>query len=185
MLGAEIWFCTVNDQAMKSLGPFPDECVLQTEKTEREELFSCCVAPGTMHNAPVCSGVDAPIYYDLEVTDWCLSLESSSVTVRAPVCDDDAVDGTFGDPRECFRLSSTSDGKMDFIVAYNPLAQNRPHGYQRRTSAQIDLKGGVLTSAESQISDEGLIATHAVFMLLSWMVLAPAGIFVGLSILII
>jgi hypothetical protein len=68
---------------------------------------------------------------------------------------------------------------MDFIVSYNPMALNRPHGYQRRTSAQVDLIAGALTQRESLVTDTGLLATHGVFMLVAWMIAAPLGIFVS------
>ena len=132
-------------------------------------MFSCCIAPGGLHYVNECSNQETnPNHYDLEVVDWCLSETSSSVTVRAPACAENNAED-----KNCFRL-----GKSDFIVAYNPLSQDRPHGYQRRTSGQVDLNAGVLTQREAETADEGLIATHAVFMLIAWMLFAPWAIFV-------
>ena len=68
--------------------------------------------------------------------------------------------------------------KMDFIVAFN-LNAIVNHGYMKRTSAQVDLNAGFLTESEAPIADEGLIATHAVFMLIAWMLVAPASVFVS------
>ena len=75
-------------------------------------------------------------------------------------------------------MTSSPGGGMDFIVAYNTLLSNRPHGYQRRTNAQVDLNAGVLTQSEAGIADDGLIATHGAFMLVGWLLLAPWGVFV-------
>lgn len=177
MRGAEIWFCTIKEEFLDTYDGFAEACSESYRQDDTADMFSCCLAPGTQHAAPICADSSNPIFYELEVVDWCLQNDQSLVTVRAPVCDDNYND--IGEGRTCFRLYSTEDRKMDFILAYNPLAQNRPHGYQRRTAAQVDLIAGVLTQAETQIADDGLIATHAIFMLLSWMILAPAGVYVS------
>jgi hypothetical protein len=43
----------------------------------------------------------------------------------------------------------------------------------------MDLIGGDLTERESLVTDQGLLATHAIFMLIAWMICAPVGIFVS------
>ena len=182
MNGAHIWFCSLNFTELMSMEGMPDECSANTTTSLRENAFSCCLAPGTHHNVPVCAEPGDEIYYTLEVVDWCLSKEESSVTVRALVCSDDDVgsnNNVNATSNECFQMSSTPDGKMDFIVAFNPLSNSRPHGYQRRTNAQVDLIAGILTKGEAQTADKGLIATHGVLMLVGWMVLAPWGVFVS------
>jgi hypothetical protein len=184
MNGAEIWFCTINKDEFKDKGTLPDECP-RNRANLGETMFSCCVAPGTLHGIPRCAVPGDEIFYPIEVAESCLTTDSSSVTIHAPVCMDPADDTSpegppLKDPlRNCFRLSSTPNGKMDFIVSYNPMDLNRPHGYQRRTSAQVDLFAGVLTQRESLVTDQGLLATHAVFMLAAWMIFAPLGIFVS------
>ena len=98
--------------------------------------------------------------------------------MRAPACSDNPSEGG-GDElqRDCFQLSPAKD----FIVAYNPRAQGRTHGFQRRTHSQVDLFAGVLTQSEGGTADEGLIATHAIFMLVAWLLFAPWAIFVGVG----
>jgi hypothetical protein len=107
--------------------------------------------------------------------DACLSDTMSTVRVKAPLCDARETDQDSGKVK-CFKL--TPDSKMDFIVAYNPLSPIRSHGYQRRTGAQVDLSGGILTQIETGTVDSGMIATHGIFMLLGWLFLAPWGIFI-------
>jgi hypothetical protein len=179
MSSAEIWFCTINTDEFKDKGTLANECP-RNRANLGETMFSCCVTPGTMHGIPRCAVPGDEIFYPVEVAESCLTTDSSSVTIRAPVCMDPADDTSPEGPlRNCFRLSSTPDGKMDFIVSYNPMALNRPHGYQRRSSAQMDLIGGDLTERESLVTDQGLLATHAIFMLIAWMICAPVGIFVS------
>lgn len=181
MNGAHIWFCPVNFGELMAMGGIPNKCSANMTDSLKRNVFSCCLAPGTHHNAPVCSEPGDEPYYTLDVVDWCLSKEESSVTVRALVCKDDVGgnNNANGTIKECFEMSSTPDGKMDFIVAYNPLSNSRPHGYQRRTNAQVDLIAGILTQGEAQTADKGLIATHGVLMLVGWMLLAPWGVFVS------
>ena len=209
MLNAEIWFCQVNDDVFYGTAseegistadddddkggnvmcPEEDEDESATA-TSNKAMFSCCLRRGGNQQLNRCSQDDSDqVYYELEVVTWCLTSTSSSVTIRAPVCDenDDDNDEQQQQPhasrtrRDCFLLSSTADGKMDFIIAYNPLSKVRSHGYQRRTFAQVDLitSGGGLTQSEASVADTGLIATHGTFMLLGWMVLAPWGVFVS------
>lgn len=185
MNGAQIWFCTVNEEVRKSLEPLPTECdelpkaIIGNSSFAQESAFTCCLAPGTHHNKPECSDPSNDPFYELEVVDWCLSATSSSVTVRATVCGDDETDSAVdSEPaRNCFRMAGES-GELDFIVAYNTIANSRPHGYQRRTNAQVNLEEGILTEGESATADDGLIATHGAFMLIGWMLLAPWGVFV-------
>ena len=182
MNGAHIWFCSVNEDVRQELNPFPDDCsalsysVTGNSTVSKRPGFSCCLAPGKHHMRPECAAPGDDVYYPLEIVDWCLSSSSSSVTVRAEVCGDDTADSEAG--RNCFRMTSSPGGGMDFIVAYNTLMNNRPHGYQRRTNAQVDLNAGVLTQSEAGIADDGLIATHGAFMLVGWLLLAPWGVFV-------
>ena len=176
MNGAEIWFCTVSDDVFYS---DVDLCP-KKHNTERmlsagKPAFSCCLAAG--NHALACRNSGDDTYYELEVIDWCLSKEVSSVTVRAPICRDQ--ENQSRARRNCFLLSSTPDGQMDFIIAYNPLSRYRSHGYQRRTAAQVDLRAGSLTQSEAEVADTGLIATHGAFMLFGWMICAPWGIFVS------
>lgn len=190
MKGAHMWFCTVNEEEFGEIRDnMPEDCRERFLDSEDEEddlaatLFSCCLAIGTLHNAPQCvQPDDARAYYELEVTNACLSNTMAAVTVKAPVCatgeDQDGSDSIVLSRRTCFKTSSTPDGKMDFIAAYNPLSAIRPHGYQRRTSAQVDLTAGILTQEETETVDSGLIATHGIFMLLGWLILAPWGIFI-------
>jgi hypothetical protein len=180
MNGAEIWLCRVNTDAFSSQS---NKCPsLESDQPSfvgdtSNPMFRCCVAPGGVHTVYGCAVLGDDVFYELELVDWCLSPKTSSITVRAPVCSDQ--DDQSDPQRNCFRLSSTPEGKIDFSVAYNPLAQNRPHGYQRRTAAQVDLNAGILTQSETQTSDTGLIATHGIFMLVSWMFCAPWAIFVS------
>jgi hypothetical protein len=181
MKGAEIWFCRVDSEAFDDSQS--NKCTsIESDQPDSSDdtskpMFTCCVAPGGLHRIDGCAGLDDDVFYELELVNWCLSPESSSITVRAPVC---SIQDDPSDPqRNCFRLSSTSEGNMDFIVAHNPDAQDRPHGFQRRTAAQVNLIAGILTQTETQIADTGLIATHGVFMLVSWMLCAPWSIFVS------
>eukprot|EP00526_Cylindrotheca_closterium_P027564 CAMPEP_0113653556 /NCGR_PEP_ID=MMETSP0017_2-20120614/28648_1 /TAXON_ID=2856 /ORGANISM="Cylindrotheca closterium" /LENGTH=51 /DNA_ID=CAMNT_0000566569 /DNA_START=1 /DNA_END=153 /DNA_ORIENTATION=- /assembly_acc=CAM_ASM_000147 len=50
------------------------------------------------------------------------------------------------------------------IVSFNPNDQNKPHGFQRRTSTVVDLKAGILTAAEAGVADTGLVAYHGISM---------------------
>lgn len=174
MLGSEIWFCTVDESAFGS-ATFPDSC--EDGANQGKKMFSCCLAPGKLHQLPVCEKEGADVYYALEVVDWCLTPTYSRVVVRAPVCEDDAA-GSVDGKVDCFRLTSKPNGEMDFIVAYNKNGI-RNHGYQMRTGAALDLNSGFQTQGESLVADTGLIATHAVFMLFAWMFLAPLAIFVS------
>lgn len=179
MKGAHIWFCTVDNDSLQAYLPLPSDCTAPNA-TSPSPMFSCCLAPGTYHEKPLCSKSSDDLFYSLEITDWCISSETSSVTVRAPVCNNDetvAIDSG-SEKRNCFRTVSTEDGAMDFIVAYNRVANSRPHGYQRRTNAQIDLTAGVFTQEEASTADDGLIATHGAFMLFGWLGLAPWGVFI-------
>jgi len=175
MKGAEIWFCTANADVFAT-ETFPEVCDANSNKVNLEKkLFSCCIADGGLHVQPVCSSPDAAVYYELTIVDWCLTPGTSRLVVTAPVCDDNA---QFDNGKvNCFRTTSKANGDMDFIVAYNP---NRigNHGYQMRTAAAVDLSAGVMTQVESETADVGLIATHAIFMLFGWMVLAPMAIFI-------
>ena len=174
MKGAEIWWCTV-DAGVLATETFPAACDPTSTKVNAEKkLFSCCLAQGGLHVQPVCSTADASVYYDLTVVDWCLTPVSSSVTVSAPACDENA---QF--TGNCFRTSSAADGTMDFIVAYNSNQVHTGHGYRQRTAASANLADGRMLGEESKIADEGLIATHAVFMLCGWMVFAPAAVFIA------
>lgn len=170
MNGADIWFCRVNPTEYGQFPrPFPGNC---DARLAIPEMFSCCVARGS-NVVPSCLNPDSSGFYELEILSWCLSTGSASVTVRASVCDDD--EGNNG----CFELGSNEDGTIDVIAAFNPSAQNTPHGFQRRTSSVVDLKAGILTAAESALADDGLIAYHAVTMMTFWMILAPIGIFIA------
>lgn len=199
MRGAHIWFCTVNDDAFaaaKGRG-MPESCSATgdtqqivggvpvlgdnaTSVSNGADLVSCCLAIGTLHNAPQCASPSDAVFYSLEVTGACVSRTMTSVTLRAQVCiDDDAAEGNRdSDNQTCFRTTSTSDGRMDYIVAYNPLSQLRPHGYQRRTSSQLDLNAGIATQTETDTVDSGLIATHGIFMLVGWLFIAPWAVFI-------
>lgn len=158
-------------------------------------MFSCCLAE-THPSRPRCLNSNDKVFYELEVVDWCLTEETSSVTVRAPVCYEPEMlnglestlpsvvkqasapsDPTDNDRIQCFRLTSTDDDRMNFIVSFNP-NEFANHGYMRRTAAQVDLFAGILTQSEIGTADDGLIATHGIFMLLAWMVVAPAAIFI-------
>ena len=167
MNGADIWFCRVNAD---NFAVTPGSC----ERRQVEpQAFSCCVARGA-NVVPQCLPETDPAFVQLEVVDWCLDAEESSVTVRADVC---ASETAGGKTSNCFDPSSNADGTIDMIAAYNP-ARVRPHGFQRRTSTVVDLKAGLLTAAESSIAQEGLIAYHAITMLVFWMFLAPVGIYI-------
>jgi len=150
-------------------------------------VISCCLAPGENHEVPVCLEPGDDLHYPLEVVDWCFSRDRSSVTIRALTCPSNQENNTLGGNSStahddngsgCFEMQSTPDGKIDVMVAYNPLSSSRPHGYQRRTGAQIDLRAGILTRSEAPTVGRGLIATHGVFMLVGWVVLAPLGVYV-------
>lgn len=167
MNGADIWFCTINPANFTLT---PGSC--ETRRTE-PGVFSCCLARGA-NVKPNCLGRDHPSYYGLEVVDWCLDEEVASVTIRAEVCGDEENEGKTAN---CFEPSSNGDGTMSMISAYNP-TRIGAHGFQRRTSTVVDLKRGFLAGAESNVAQEGLIAYHAVTMIVFWMFLAPIGIFI-------
>ena len=174
-----MWFCSINSDAYYTAST---ECFTGDIESNEPPMFSCCLAIGGFHVAPQCSKPShGPVYYNLQVMDWCVSSEGTThVTVRAPACtEEEESTSILSNQRSCFKLSSTADGKMDFIAAFQPEDKSRPHGYQRRTSAQVDLVAGMLTANESETSDAGLIATHGVFMLIAFMVVAPLGIFVS------
>mmetsp|Transcript_13448 Transcript_13448/g.25308 ORF Transcript_13448/g.25308 Transcript_13448/m.25308 type:complete len:1223 (+) Transcript_13448:3-3671(+) len=179
MKGAQIWFCTVNQGVFHaSKGDFPEDCSARQQNEDgsnNANLFSCCVASTSSYHVPQCLKPGDSNYYELEVADACLSKSMSSVQVKAKVCPDGDDDSSTA---ACFRSTSTADGKIDFIVAFNPFTTVRSHGYQRRTSAQVDLSAGILTSVEQDTVDNGLIATHGIFMLAGWLFLAPWGIFI-------
>ena len=182
MKDAEIWFCTINEADFNSYraslpeNAFPDECT--PEDNVGKPMFSCCLASGKAQVMPECSTEDDGVYYKLEVIDWCLTQEKSEVVVQAPVCADDVTDANFDG--NCFRLTSdSSNDEIDFIVAYNVNGLTSPHGMNQRTNAKANLNEGIQTVAETTVSDTGLIVTHALFMLFSWMVLAPLAIFVS------
>jgi hypothetical protein len=63
MLGAHIWFCKVNESKFNP-DAFSEDC---TVPAGGSDLFSCCLAIGTLHNAPQCVTHDSPIFYELEV----------------------------------------------------------------------------------------------------------------------
>mmetsp|Transcript_22791 Transcript_22791/g.25964 ORF Transcript_22791/g.25964 Transcript_22791/m.25964 type:complete len:1587 (-) Transcript_22791:233-4993(-) len=177
MLGAEIWFCTIDEEVFSNYPPGDNDCIAPSAEpnSTKRKMFSCCVTPGINHAVPQCASQDDEIFYSLQIVNWCLSKSFSSVTVRAPVCSSkNNEDNSKTSPRNCFRLSST----QDFIMAYNPSAQSRTHGFQRRTAAQVDLYTGSQTEPETKTADEGLIALHGIHMLFSWMILAPVGIFI-------
>jgi len=165
MNGAEIWFCRINPE---NFVVTPGSCV--GERQTEPQAFSCCVARGG-NVVPQCLEENDQSYYPLQVIDWCLDEEESSVKIRTDVC--------FGEQKtsNCFEPSSNGDGTIDMIVAYNP-SRVRPHGFQRRTSTVVDLKAGILTAEETAIAQEGLIAYHAITMLVFWMFLAPIGIYI-------
>jgi hypothetical protein len=173
MNGADLWFCRVDPTEHGQFPrPFPNSC---DARQTTPAMFSCCVARGA-NVVPSCIDPNDSAFYELEVVSWCLSTGSALVTVQAPVCDDGEGDNA---ARNCFKLSSNADGTIDVIAAFNPSAQNRPHGFRRRTSTVVDLKNGILTAAEASVADNGLIAFHAVTMMTFWMVLAPIGIFIA------
>lgn len=178
MNGAEIWFCTIISDKFSSITrPFPDSCSSATDNASLEQAaFSCCVARGNQAK-PSCVDSEASVFYPLEVVDWCLSESESIISVQAPVCNDEVKLSSDGQ-RNCFALSSTPEGDIDMIVAYNPSAQNRPHGFQRRSSSRVNLKAGILTQLEESLADDGLIAYHAISMYIFWMFLAPLGVFI-------
>lgn len=168
MNGADIWLCRIDPS---NFAVTAGSC----ESRQAEPFaFSCCVARGS-HVVPGCLGEDDPSFYPLEVVDWCLDEEESSVTIQAEVC---AGEGFGGKTSNCFEPSSNGDGTINMIAAYNP-SRVRPHGFQRRTSTVVDLKAGILTAGESNVAQEGLIAYHAITMMVFWMFLAPIGIFVA------
>ena len=141
-------------------------------------MFSCCLAPGTHHNVPQCiSHSDSDPHYSLDIVDWCLSSDASSVTVRTLICNDKE-ENAVSTGKKCFQIGPTANGRMDLVVAYSTISQHRPHGYQRRTDAQVDLRAGIVTQDEAATADPGLIATHGVFMMIGWMILAPWGVFI-------
>ena len=166
MAGAEIWFCTLNPNLFGQ--GFTNNC--DDRQTSPSNMFSCCVAHGA-NVKPTCLSPTDSRYYELDVLNWCLSSEESSVTVKALVCDEEITTG-------CFEISSHADGTMDMIVSYNPNEQNRPHGFQRRTSTVVDLQAGIMTASEEGVADTGLIAYHGITMLVFWMFMAPAGIYI-------
>ncbi|CAJ1957528.1 unnamed protein product [Cylindrotheca closterium] len=168
MNGADIWFCTIDPE---NFVVTPGSC--DSRQTE-PFAFNCCVARGA-NVMPNCLGLSDPDFYPLQVVDWCLDADQSSVTIRADVC---AGDDVGGKTRNCFQSSSNGDGTMNMIAAYNP-SRVRPHGFQRRTSTVVDLKAGIQTADEGNVAQEGLIAYHAITMLVFWMFLAPIGIFVA------
>eukprot|EP00980_Cylindrotheca_fusiformis_P016407 scaffold4891_cov140-Cylindrotheca_fusiformis.AAC.4 len=171
MFGADIWFCRVNPSEFGAFPrPFPDSCDV---RQAAPEMFLCCVATG-VNVVPTCREPNDPGFYELNVLSWCLSTSEASVTLRTAVCNDDDEE-----KNGCFELASNIDGTIDVIAAFNPSAQNTPHGFQRRTSSVVDLKAGILTAPESGVADTGLIAYHAVTMMVFWMFLAPMGIYIA------
>mmetsp|Transcript_35416 Transcript_35416/g.85880 ORF Transcript_35416/g.85880 Transcript_35416/m.85880 type:complete len:1612 (-) Transcript_35416:38-4873(-) len=168
MNGADIWFCRIDPA---NFVVTPGSCA---SRQAEPFAFTCCVARGA-NVVPRCLDENNPSYYPLEVVDWCLDAEESSVTIRTEVC---AGDGVGGKISNCFQPSSNADGTIDMIAAYNP-SRVRPHGFQRRTSTVVDLKAGILTAEEGSVAQEGLIAYHAITMMVFWMFLAPIGIFVA------
>mmetsp|Transcript_5710 Transcript_5710/g.13451 ORF Transcript_5710/g.13451 Transcript_5710/m.13451 type:complete len:1254 (+) Transcript_5710:47-3808(+) len=165
MAGAEIWFCTVNPGLFgQGITPNCDD------RQTTPDMFQCCVASGA-NVKPSCLSPEDSRHYELDVINWCLSPEESSVTVKALVCDEHV-------ETDCFDISSNPDGSIDMIVSYNPNDQNRPHGFQRRTSTVVDLKAGIMTASEDGVADTGLIAYHGITMLVFWMIMAPIGIYI-------
>lgn len=179
MQGAHIWWCTIDADVFDTQDE-PDTCSLDPpgDTTQERHVFSCCLSVGGLHFIPPCLEETDPIFYPLEVISSCASGENTVVKLRIPACSDSA-EVEDSSTRRCFDMSSEPDGSIDFIVSYNLLAPNRPHGFQRRTSAQMNLRAGTLTEAEAGTADDGLIATHGVFMLFAWMILAPWAIFVS------
>lgn len=165
MAGAEIWFCSVNPGLFGQ--GITSNC---DDRQTTPNMFQCCVASGA-NVKPACLSPEDSRYYELDVVNWCLSPEESSVTIKALVCDENV-------ETDCFEMASNPDGSIDMIVSYNPNDQNRPHGFQRRTSTVVDLKAGILTSAEDGVADTGLIAYHGISMLIFWMIMAPIGIYI-------
>ena len=186
MNGAEMWWCWVIEEQFNifliDLEGEDEECPSTNSVPKTTPMFACCLAEGGLHVIGDCSTPEDNVHYELEVMDWCLSESSSSVTIRAPVCNDDFTLDEHGSQqqptstkRNCFQLSTSAD----FIVAYNPLSGSRTHGYYRRTTSQVNLFAGILTQAESGTADEGLVATHGVFMLIAWMLAAPWAIYIA------
>ena len=178
MRGAEIWVCRVLQDAWDDVEDSgKSDCNDSFDITTQAPLM-CCVAPGTGHAQPRCATSNDEVFYELEIIDWCLTPTSASVTIRAPACDDGV--GPFNGPVDCFRLSSTDDNLMDFITAFNPNSAT-VHGFMRRTSAQLNFFDGMLTQGEAPVVEQGLIATHGLFMLFGWMIMAPLAVFVSIS----
>jgi len=174
MKGAEIWFCTVNEHLLGS-EEYAASCNGASDKVNsKAKLFSCCVCEGGLHIQPVCSDS----FYDLTVVDWCLTPGSTMVSVTAPICN---INDDHSDGKDCFRTTSKENGEMDFIVAYNEnnYMIRKGHGYQKRTSSAVDLSKGKQTQSETGTADEGLVATHAMFMLCAWMIFAPGAVFIA------
>jgi peroxidase len=186
MKGSEMWICEVLEDAFYDYfdsPEMPSTCPSKGDISQTQTaMFFCCMMEGKMHIASRCAVPADPIFYELEVLSWCLTPEMSSVTIRAPVCDMTGANSNNGaNSIDCFRLNSPTDNstKQDFIVAYNP-NEAANHGYMRRTAAQVDLVTGILTQSEIGTAGDGLIATHGLFMLIGWMVVAPLAIFVSL-----
>ena len=205
MNDAEIWYCWINEEEYEKLiqsnESLDDECPSPSTISSVVPMFKCCLTQGGLHVLGGCSNPqDDDVYYGLEVVDWCLSAASASVTIRAPVCNGENNDSNDNDsdqpalpamevsnhlsgkPKQgrrqnCFQITSSTD----FIVAYNPFSASRTHGYYRRTQSQVNLYAGILTQSVGETADEGLIATHGVFMLVAWMLIAPWAVYVSFS----
>ena len=176
MRGAEIWVCRVLKDAWDDVEDSGiSDCSDGLDITAQAPLM-CCVAPGTGHTQPRCATSDDEVFYELEIINWCLTPTSAAVTLRAPACDDTV--GQMNGTIDCFRLSSTEDNLMDFITAFNPNSAT-VHGFMRRTSAQLNFFDGMLTQGEAPVVEQGLIATHGLFMLFGWMIMAPLAVFVS------
>jgi hypothetical protein len=70
MKDAHIWFCQI-DEASFSPAAFSDDCGnidAATTKKDGSNVFSCCLAIGTVHRFPQCATPDSPLFYELEVT---------------------------------------------------------------------------------------------------------------------
>ena len=181
MTNAEIWFCFVNEDQWglrATNATVEEDCSLEPiennvgEAADNEDfMFSCCVAHSHFNSKPICAKPGDDVFYELIVTNWCMSKSSASVTVSTRLCGNDEDGGG------CFKtnLGTTTN----IIVAYNHVGQNRPHGYERRTNAEINLVSGSFDGGGG-VADKGLIATHAIFMLFCWMICAPAAVFVSI-----
>ena len=164
MRDAKMWFCEAKyvDDISSSCSEYSN-----VANSDHASDFTCCVAETKTRAKPMCSEQEQS--YHLEIVNSCISQQESFVTIRAPLCE------TGSEEKDrCFNIN---EGEIEFIAAYNPNGIGS-HGFSRRTMGSLDLNTGFGASAASSASNGGLFALHGGMMLIAWLILAPAAIWI-------